>query len=466
MGGNPTEPGSFNVLVTLTDSGNPSTQASVPFSITIAKPAAPSVAGVSPTAALDNQPYNFAFAIFSGYPPFTWSESGALPPGISFDDNTGSLSGTPTQTGSFPISVTATDQFGQSSQPRDFTVNVYAHGFFAAGNMTAARSLHTSTLLNGGKVLITGGTDYGNPPTITASAELYDPAAGTFSATGKMQTPRVDHTATLLNDGRVLIAGGCSIVLTSPWASAELFDPSGATSATTANMKTARCGHTATLLTNGKVLMIGGFDSTSTSMASAELFDPATNTFTATGSLNIARKEHTATLLANGKVLVTGGIDDKSNDLNSAELYDPTSGTFTTVVGTMTAARAAHTATIFTSGTDAGKVLLAGGVDATGNGLSTAELFDPTAQSFTATSSMTSAHAFYTATLLSDGTVLLAGGPSSVAELFDPSSGSFSATGNLILAREHHAATLLVNGQVLVTGGDNLRAIAAAELYK
>ena len=472
IAGIPTQPGTFKVALTVTDSGVPAVQSSASYLITIAKPAVPSVnSGLAPTPAVENQPYSFAFSA-SGYPPLTWSESGALPAALTFNDANGTLSGTPTQIGSFPISITATDQFGQSSQPTNFTLVVSAHGFVADGNMTSARSLHTSTLLHGGMVLITGGASFGATSTVLASAELYNSNAGTFSATGNLQTLRAWHTATLLNDGRVLVAGGCSIALAGPLASAELFDPSGATSTATGSMNTARCGHTATLLANGKVLVTGGTDSTGTALASAELFDPTTDTFSSTGSMQTARKEHTATLLASGKVLVAGGVDAKSIDLDSAELYDPTAGTFTTVVGVMTAARAGHTATIFSSGADVGKVLLAGGADATGKAQNTAELFDPVAQSFTAMSNMTTAHAYYTATLLLDGTVLLAGGvdatgsPTSVAELFEPSSGNFSATGSLILAREQHAATLLTNGQVLVTGGSNAGSIASAELYK
>jgi hypothetical protein len=472
IAGTPTQPGTFNVALTVTDSGVPAVQSSASYPITINKPAAPSVnSGLSPTPAVENQPYSFAFSA-SGYLPLTWSESGALSAGLTFNDKNGTLSGTPTQTGSFPISITATDQFDQSSQPANFTLVVSAHGFVADGNMTSARALHTSTLLHGGMVLITGGASFGAVSTVLASAELYNPKAGAFSATGNLQTPRAWHTATLLNDGRVLVAGGCSIALAGLLASAELFDPSGATSTPTDSMNTARCGHAATLLANGKVLMTGGTDPTGTALASAELFDPATDTFSPTGSMQTARKEHAATLLASGQVLVTGGVDAKSNDLDSAELYDPTTGIFTTVVGVMTAARAGHTATIFTSGVDAGKVLLAGGADATGKAQNTAELFDPEAQSFTAMSNMTTAHAYYTAILLLDGTVLLAGGidatgsPTSVAELFEPSSRNFSATGSLILAREQHAATLLANGQVLVTGGSNVGSIASAELYK
>src|SRR5215469_2312763 len=181
--------------------------------------------------------------------------------------------------------------------------------------------------------------------------------------------------------------------------------------------------------------------------------------------MQTARKGHTATLLANVNVLVGGGNDDNSNDLDTAELYDPTAGTFSNVVGTMSVPRAYHTATLFTSGADAGKVLLAGGVDGTGAARSSAELFDPTAQSFTATTNMTTAHAYHTATLLPDGTVLVAGGTdatgntTSVAELFEPATGNFAATGSLITAREQHTATLLPNGQVLVTGGSGSNAI-------
>lgn len=472
IGGTPTQPGIFNMALTVTDSGVPAVQSSASYPMTIAKPAVPSVnSGVSPTPAVENQPYSFTFSA-SGYPPLTWSESGALPTGLTFTAANGTLSGTPTQTDSFPISTTATDQFGQSSPPANFTLVVSAHGFVADGNMTSARALHTSTLLPGGMVLITGGANLGAASTVLGSAELYNPNAGTFSATGNLQTARAWHTATLLNDGRVLVAGGCSVALAGPLASAELFDSSGATSTATASMNTARCGHTATLLANGKVLVTGGTDSTGTALASAELFDPTTDTFSSTGSMQTARKEHTATLLASGKVLVAGGIDDKSTDLDSAELYDPTAGTFTTLVGMMTAARAGHTATMLTSGADVGKVLLAGGTDATGKAQNTAELFDPAPQSFTATSNMTTAHAYYTATLLLDGAVLLAGGvdatgsQTSVAELFEPSSENFSATGSLILAREQHAATPLANGQVLVTGGSDGVSIASAELYK
>ena len=331
--------------------------------------------------------------------------------------------------------------------------------FDNTGSLAAARENHTATLLSNGKVLVVGGFDGSSA---LASAELYDPTSGTWSATGGLATARRLHTATLLPNGKVLVAGGVgsSGYLTS----AELYDPASGSWAATNSLATAREYHTATLLPNGKVLVAGGYNSSSGYLASAELYDPTSGTWSATNSLATARYVHTATLLPNGKVLVAGGVGN-SGLLASAELYDPTSGTWS-ATNSLAASRYYHTATLLPNG----KVLVAGGFDGS-SALASAELFDPASGTWTATNSLAAARYIHTATLLPNGKVLVAGGfgTSSYlasAELYDPTSGTWSATGSLATARYIHTATLLPNGKVLVAGGvGNSGLLASAELY-
>jgi hypothetical protein len=476
LAGTPTATGSYQVTVTATDSGLPAAQTSANYTITINNPPPPVVNNTPPAPGVQNQPYSYTFTA-NGYPPLTWSESGALPTGLVFSDSTGTLSGTPTQMGSFPISVTATDQFKQSSALANFTIEVTTHGFLPTGSMATARRFHTATLLGNGKVLVAGGEDAGS--TAFASAELYDPASGTFSATGSMTVRRAGHTATLLSSGKVLITGGTSDSTEVALASAELYDPAtGTFAATTGSMQSARASHTATLLQDGKVLVAGGdslfFNGVQNanlrSLATAEIFDPATETFTATGSMIVPRESHTATRLSDGKVLIAGGSDGALGNNSpvavvylSAELFDPATGQFT-ATGSMTTARDFFTATLLGTG----KVLAAGGVNAT-ESLATAELFDPASGSFAATGNLTAARFNQDATLLNDGTVLLTGGVGAspvlaTAEIYDPTAGTFAATGNMNSPRVWHTATLLQDGRVLVTGGGT--PVATAELYQ
>jgi WD40 repeat protein len=180
--------------------------------------------------------------------------------------------------------------------------------------MATARVAHTATLLPNGKVLVAGGSGISF---YLASAELYDPATGTWSTTGSMATARRYHTATLLPNGKVLVTGGYN---GSYLASSELYDPATGTWSTTGSMATTRQSQTATLLPNGKVLVTGGYNDIAY-LAGTELYDPATGTWTTTGSMATAHYYHTATLLPNGTALVTGGAND-SGYLNSAELYN------------------------------------------------------------------------------------------------------------------------------------------------
>jgi N-acetylneuraminic acid mutarotase len=332
--------------------------------------------------------------------------------------------------------------------------------FNNTGSLATERNSHTATLLTNGKVLVAGG--FGNVGYL-ASAELYDPASGTWTATGSLATARYEHTATLLPNGKVLVAGG---QYGGPLASAELYDPASGTWTPTGSMGDGRSNHTATLLPNGKVLVAGGLISGGgSSPEGAELYDPVSGSWTATGSLGVARDSHTATLLPNGKVLVAGGLGN-SGFLSSAELYDPASGSWT-AIGNLAIERRQHTATLLPNG----KVLVAGGQNYTGP-LDSAELYDPASATWTPTGSMGDGRNNHTATLLPNGKVLVAGGSGSTgnlasAELYDPASGTWTATGSLATARVTHTATLLPNGQVLVAGGvnDTSGYLASAELY-
>jgi N-acetylneuraminic acid mutarotase len=248
------------------------------------------------------------------------------------------------------------------------------------------------------------------------TAELYDPTANTFTAlSATMTTSRAYHTATLLPSGLVLITGGSpGSNGTTAFNTAELYNPTANTfTALSPTMTTSRASHTATLLPNGKVLLTGGFggaNGSTTALNSAELYDPIANTFTAlSATMTTARAGHTATLLPNGKVLLTGGFNNSDTNLNTAELYDPTANTFTALTATMTSTRDQHTATALPNG----DVLLTGGSTSAFDvpALNTAELYDPTANTFTALSAtMTTNREFHTATLLPTGQVLITGG--------------------------------------------------------
>lgn len=437
-----------------------------------------------------------------------------------------------------------------------------------AGTLNTARSWHTATRLPNGKVLIVGGYNAG----VLSSAEVYDLVSQTFGLTDTpLGLTRQKHTATLLPDGRVLIAGGTGIVTT--YNNAEIYDYTfgtrGRFTPVTATMQTRRREHSAALLPDGRVLLAGGFGDSI--LNHVDLFDPLTNTFTAgpamltprmnfavtllpngrllssggwsdsgltasaetfsapqayyrwkytTGSLSIGTESPTATLLVNGKVLVAGGIIPQGNNLiysNRTALYDPVAQTFT--MGQMNFARNQHIATALPNG----RVLIFGGIGPDEAPIPNVELYDPITNSFidlgsfpsrlssaavllpngrvlvtcgyvangstynsavlyapsysggngewfTAVSLTKDARQEHTATLLRNGKVLLAGGTNTrSAELYDPNAAAnaFSYTGNMIAIRRTGArATLLPSGEVLLTGGSNGTSTqASAEIY-
>ena len=446
--GTPTKAGStpFAFTVTVTDSSTPTPATnSVAYAITISEPPPPSINNTPPPTATVGSPYSFPFTASDGLAPLVWTPSSAPMGGLAVSLD-GILSGTPSTAGIFPISLTVKDALNQSSSATPFTVRVAlaraAAAFIQTGSMTVARTAHTATLLLDGRVLIAGGG--------VASAELYDPTSQTFTATGSMTLAQDTRSATLLansklpNYGKVLMAGGGDLI-------AELYDPTAGTFTATGSMIAPHLGQTATLLQNGEVLIAGG------ETAKAELFNPSTGTFTATGSMTVSRSGHTATRLPDGRVLIAGGVQDfgpgtvpiLGPGVASAELYDPVSGTFTST-DSMSEGRFGHTATLLVDGT----VLITG----TDN---TADLFSPGTGIFSVVGELLTPRCRATATLRNDGTVLVAGGRAcsghitsrATAELFAPESGGFVATGSLITARDGHTATLLVDGTVLVTGG-------------
>jgi hypothetical protein len=342
------------------------------------------------------------------------------------------------------LTVTVTNAFGLAATKSFEVTGLQPCGWAPTGSMVSPRSGHTATLLNDGKVLVAGGSNGG----LSATAELYDPATGTWSATGSMRSPRGDHTATLLNTGKVLVVGGEG---GNQGMSAELYDPATGTWSATDSMRSLRFLASATLLPNGKVLVSGG-DSTG---RTAEVYDPATGTWSATGSMISPRNSHTATLLNDGKVLVAGGC---CGPIAGAELYDPATGTWSQT-GALASARFVHTATLLPNG----QVLVTGGVGPGSD--ATEEVYDPVTGSWSPAGVMASPRIFHTATLLPDGRVLVAGGFSDTTELYDPATGTWSTDESATPSRWNHTATLLNNGKVLVAGGGDSSTASGAVLY-
>jgi hypothetical protein len=337
-------------------------------------------------------------------------------------------------------------------------------GSLASGVETFTRA---ALLPNGHAIAI--GSDFNDPTDVSNDAHSAtinvdaNPGVGlstpdTWTAAGASLTgPLQRPTMTLLPTGDLLIAGGMSG--TTDQAATYLFNEGQTgTVAAAGSLNTARDSHTASLLfTTGQVLVAGG-SSAGAILKSAELYDPASQTWTATGAMNSNRFRHTATVLQDGTVLVTGGQSSNSSlsVLNTAELYDPVAKTWT-LVGPMRKAREYQTATLLADGT----VLIAGGIGNTGATLNSAEIYNPVSKTFSDTNGqMVVGLNQHTATLLPNGKVLLAGGASagtevSTAMYYDPGTGTFTQLESMISARDRAAALLARDGKVLEIGGTN-----------
>jgi large repetitive protein len=351
-------------------------------------------------------------------------------------------------------------------------ISTPAGSFTAVGNMTTARAEHTATLLLNGKVLIAGGSGDGDQS--LASAELYDPSTRMFAPTGSMITPRYAHSATLLADGRVLIAGGRRDLIAGVYSgtsvfTAEIYDPSTGAFTATGNL-TSTGGEVSAiswavtaLFPDGRVFVAA--------TNNAEIYDPQSGNFTSTGPyVDSSLVGPTPTLLTNGKVLVTGCAGPLTCSVMVAELFDPQSGTFG-VTGPMLVNYVPDYGYIATLLTD-GRVLLLGSNDWAFP--TDAEVYDPAAGTFASIAGWSS-QALAPASRLTDGTVLIAGGEVPVegsaiagAALYVPASGTFEVAGEMTMGRISHTATPLPDDIVLITGGFSVLPdpTSSAEIYK
>ncbi len=343
--------------------------------------------------------------------------------------------------------------------------------------MSTVRYQHSATLLPNGKVLVAGGLTV-NDSIPTASCELFDPIARTWSATGSLATARAAHTAVLLPaTGRVLVAGGGT-------ATAEWYDPTAGTWSNLWAMSSMRSFATATVLTDGRVLVAGGISNvyppfptaptTPLVLATTEIL-AVNGTWSAGPALATARMRHTATLLPNGNVLVVGGANGTGTALASAELVSYTAPTWTvSPAGNLTTMRVGHTATLATDG----KVYVIGGFPGLTTWPATLNIEAYTPGTGTGTGAWTGAgalgqqRAFHSASLLPSGLVLVAGGFNggtiylNSTEIYDPSTKGVPGGTPMPNSRSDHTATVLPSGAVLFTGGMTATGVTgAADLY-
>ncbi|WP_433931906.1 Kelch repeat-containing protein [Sorangium cellulosum] len=327
-----------------------------------------------------------------------------------------------------------------------------------AASEATHREQHTATLMPDGRVFIAGGRQWrgASDPLHLASAAIYDPALDAWLPAAPMSEARSAHTATLLADGRVLVTGGARGG--AEWvSSAELYDPATDAWTPAATMISARSSHTATLLADGRVLAAGGAPPGGAPGATAELYDPVSDTWSPTPAASVVRREHAATRLQDGRVLLVGGRVIGAGTLSSVEIYDPTTGAWTPGPD-MLRARLMPTATLLEDGD-----VLVTGYDPDAE----AETYDPVANAWTlASNKMSLRRGPHTATRLCDGRVLVSG--NQPPDLYDPSTRTFSKAPRGQVSRSDATATLLPDGRVLFVGGtfvDGNSNPAGAEIY-
>ena len=339
-----------------------------------------------------------------------------------------------------------------------------------ASQMSTPRAVQTETALEDGTVLVAGGCtnagcELGSPESDTA--EVFDPATNRFTRVGRMSGgSRDDHVAVLLRDGRVLLAGGWGASPAGPLDTTELFDPKSRSFSAGPRLGVGRGGLAAIRLLDGRVLLAGGFTGNRPTTNAAELFDPATNTIAPTGQMRVPRGGQSAALLPDGRVLVAGGMSN-GRVVASAEVYDPASGRFT-ATGKMRIARYKTAAVTLRNG----NVLVIGGsADVDGTQLfASTELYDPATRRFRTGPPMHLSRYKLTGStvVLPTGDVLVAGGALQV-ELYDARRRTFRLVpGRLDHTRLFLTAAALPGGRALLVGGYDkaIRPTAATWIYR
>jgi hypothetical protein len=349
----------------------------------------------------------------------------ALPWSLTGSLTTGRILPTATLLADGRVLVTGGQAIGTTQSLRSTEVyNPTTGTWTASGNLITGRSNHIAVRLQNGRVLVAGGVAV-ETQTRLASAELYDPATGTWTATGNLAVARQQAAVVMLNDGRVLVIGGSGPNSNlDPLASVEMYNPATGQWATTGAMTVPRVGHSAVLMSNGRVLVAGGARTTVSStvlLASADFYEPSTGQWTGTGNFITARAFSTAVLLTNGRPLLAGGSNFTTTAYGAADLYDPVSGGWTET-GSLLTPRLSHTATRLPNG----KVLVAGGTGSVGT-LGSVETYDAATGTWSAAAALRVARSNHAAVLLNTGKVLVVGGQGTgagtSAELFDPSIG-------------------------------------------
>lgn len=327
-------------------------------------------------------------------------------------------------------------------------------GWTSTASMGVARHGHTATLLPDGRVLVVGGRSSGSP---FSSCEIFDPGTESWSGTNSLGTGvRAFHDAILLSTGKVLVAGGFNG--SSAYSGCELFDSVAATWATTGSMTSARMGVRLIPLQDGKILGIGGDNTAGSILSSCEIYDPAAGTWAATGSMSVPRVSGTATALADGRVFVTGGVTASSTVTDSCDIYDPTTGSWTPTAAIPTGSRFVHTGTLLPDG----RVLITGG-QAGGASFTSCVVFDPDAETWSNTASLSQRRDSHFAVLLPTGKVLVVGGANNAGfgdtgvlsgcEMYDPAAGTWSAAASIPTGGGWQIpGVLLASGKLLAPG--------------